>query len=162
MSLVSLYNGSSPWSREHLPTQKCVSFSPLASNCPLIPKISKEVHDDKNQILFLCVGIFAVCLTVIFFFSWSSRLISIFRHYSLLVVFPLFFCHSHMSSVGNAFWLLHGKIMLFFKTKLRLWGASLLKCLHWGFLFDSNPSVQFSNYLMLLCICIEGFLVDVQ
>lgn len=75
---------------------------------------------------------------------------------------PTFFCHSHMSSVGNAFGLLHGKIMLFFKTKLRLWGASLLKCLHWGFLFDSNPSVQFSNYLMLLCICIEGFLVDVQ
>lgn len=82
-----------------------------------------------------------------FFFSWSSRLISIFRHYSLLVVFPLFFCHSHMSSVGNAFGLLHGKIMLFFKTKLRLWGASLLK---WGFLFDSNPSVQFSNYLIVV------------
>lgn len=152
MSLVSLYNGSSPWSREHLPTQKCVSFSPLASNCPLIPKISKEVHDDKNQILFLCVGIFAVCLTVIFF---SLEALVSFRFSDI----PTFFCHSHMSSVGNAFWLLHGKIMLFFKTKLRLWGASLLK---WGFLFDSNPSVQFSNYLMLLCICIEGFLVDVQ
>lgn len=120
MSLVSLYNGSSPWSREHLLTQNCVSFSPLASNCPLIPKISKEVHDDKKQILFLCVRIFAVCLTVIFF---SLEALVSFRFSDI----PTLFCHSHMSSVGNAFGLLHGKIMLFFKTKLRLWGASLLK-----------------------------------
>lgn len=96
MSLVSLYSGSSPWSREHLLTQNCVSFSPLASNCPLIPKISKEVHDDKKQIFFLCVGIFAVCLTVIFF---SLEALVSFRFSDI----PTFFCHSHMSSVGNAF-----------------------------------------------------------